>query len=84
MSPTTTLVIAGYRSALPAVIVAARDQGHRPPARPTDLTRGQAYVERGIEAFEAISRDKQLCSLRRKAAQLGVSIIISDVPTAVC
>ena len=43
------------------------------------LTRGQAYVERGIEAFQAMTRDKQLSSLRRKATQLGVSIVLNDV-----
>jgi transposase len=47
------------------------------------LTRGESYVERGIEAFHAISRDRQLRSLRRKAAQLGVTIVLNDAqPTA--
>lgn len=36
------------------------------------LTRGQAYVEQGIEQFETEHRDKQLRQLRRKANQLGL------------
>lgn len=46
------------------------------------LTRGQPYVERGVEAFQAISHDRQMQALRRKAAQLGVSIVINDVQQA--
>jgi transposase len=48
------------------------------------LTRGQAYVERGIDTFQAITRDKQLHSLRRKAAQLGVTLVLNDVQPTVC
>jgi transposase len=46
------------------------------------LTRGQTYVERGVEAFQAISHDRQLHALRKRAAQLGVSIVINDVQQA--
>lgn len=46
------------------------------------LTKGQAYVEQGIEAFQTISHDKQLRSLRRKAKQLGVSIVINEAQHA--
>jgi transposase len=46
------------------------------------LTCGQAYVERGVEAFEAISHDRQMQALRRKAAQLGVSILTNDIQEA--
>jgi len=38
------------------------------------LTNGQAYVERGMEAFEAQSKDRQLRSLQRKAHKLGLSL----------
>lgn len=40
------------------------------------LTRGQAYVERGIEAFEAQRHDRQLRALQRKAAKLGVALVM--------
>jgi hypothetical protein len=36
------------------------------------LTNGQAYVERGMDAFEAQSNDRQLRSLRRKAHKFGL------------
>lgn len=39
------------------------------------VTRGQPYTERGIDAFEAIARDKQIHALRRKAARLGATIV---------
>jgi len=38
------------------------------------LTNGQAYVERGMEAFEAQSKDRQLRSLHRKAHKLGLTL----------
>jgi len=38
------------------------------------LTKGQAYVEKGIEAFEARSRDRQLRALQRKANKLGLAL----------
>lgn len=40
------------------------------------LTRGQAYVERGIEAFEHQRRERQLRALCRKAAKLGASVVL--------
>jgi len=40
------------------------------------LTRGSAYVERGIEAFEEQRRDRQLKALQRKAAKLGVGLVM--------
>ncbi len=40
------------------------------------LTQGQAYVERGIEAFEAQRRDRQLHALQRKAAKLGATVLL--------
>ena len=46
------------------------------------LTRGEAYTERGIEAFEAKTREKQLHALRRKAAQLGATIVFDDIKNA--
>lgn len=41
------------------------------------LTQGQAYVEKGIEAYEERSRDRQLRALRRKAAKLGAEVVFS-------
>lgn len=39
------------------------------------LTRGTAYVEHGIQHYEAQHRDRQLRQLRRKAAQLGLALV---------
>jgi transposase len=39
------------------------------------LTKGQDYVEQGMEAFEARSKDRQLRSLQRKARQFGLAIV---------
>jgi len=38
------------------------------------LTKGQDYVEKGIAAFEASSRDRQLRALERKARKFGLSL----------
>jgi len=38
------------------------------------LTKGQAYVEKGIKAFEAQSRDRQLRALQRKASKFGLAL----------
>ena len=38
------------------------------------LTKGQNYVEKGIEAFEARSHDRQVRALLRKARSLGLSV----------
>ena len=38
------------------------------------LTQGQEYVERGMEEFEARSRDRQLRSIQRKAKHLGLTL----------
>ncbi len=38
------------------------------------LTRGQAYVEKGIEAYEALSKDRQLRALQRKASKFGLTL----------
>jgi len=38
------------------------------------LTKGQAYVEKGIETFEAQSRDRQLRALQRKANKFGLAL----------
>jgi hypothetical protein len=38
------------------------------------LTQGQAYVERGIEEFEVLSRGRQLRSIQRKAKQFGLTL----------
>ncbi len=40
------------------------------------MTRGSGYVERGIEAFEAQRRSRQLSALQRKAAKLGVGLVM--------
>jgi transposase len=41
------------------------------------LTNGQAYVEQGVAAFEARSKDRQLRSLQRKARKLGLALVES-------
>jgi len=38
------------------------------------LTKGQAYVEKGIAAFEAHSRERQLRALQRKASKFGFTL----------
>jgi transposase len=39
------------------------------------LTKGQAYVEQGVEAFEARREDRQLRALERKARRLGLMLV---------
>lgn len=39
------------------------------------VTRGQAYVEQGMDVFEERQRDKQLRQLRRRAAQFGFEVV---------
>jgi hypothetical protein len=39
------------------------------------LTRGQPYVEKGIEEFEERSRNRQLRALDRKARKLGMQLV---------
>ena len=39
------------------------------------LTKGQPYVEKGIEAFEARSQDRQLKALQKKAQKLGLELV---------
>jgi transposase len=39
------------------------------------LTKGQPYVEKGIEAFEARRQDRQLRALQRKAHRLGLTLV---------
>ena len=38
------------------------------------LTKGQAYVEQGMEAFEARSQERQLRALQRKARKFGLAL----------
>jgi len=38
------------------------------------LTKGEAYVDQGIKAFEARSHDRQIRALRRKAVRLGLTL----------
>lgn len=38
------------------------------------LTRGQAYVEKGLECFETEHRDRQIRNLHRKARHLGYAV----------
>jgi len=45
------------------------------------LTRGQAYVEKGIEVYEQNHRERQLHSLRRKAKRLGLRLVEEDLKT---
>lgn len=46
------------------------------------LTRGDAYVDRGMEEFEIQRRERQLRSLHRKAHQLGFSIVADEQKSA--
>ncbi|SFW92861.1 hypothetical protein SAMN05660640_05770, partial [Pseudomonas sp. NFACC16-2] len=39
------------------------------------LTKGQPYVEKGIEEFEAQSRNRQIRALQRKATKLGMRVV---------
>jgi len=39
------------------------------------LTKGQPYVEQGMEAFEARSQDRQLRALQHKARKLGLQLV---------
>jgi transposase len=39
------------------------------------LTRGEEYVERGIEHYEAVRRDRQVRALHRRANQLGFDLV---------
>jgi transposase len=39
------------------------------------LTKGQAYVEQGIEAFELRRQDRQLRALQRKAHKFGLTLV---------
>ncbi|OOK93092.1 IS110 family transposase, partial [Pseudomonas syringae pv. actinidifoliorum] len=39
------------------------------------LTKGQPYVEQGIEAFEERSKEKQYRALLRKARKLGLDLV---------
>ena len=39
------------------------------------LTNGQAYVEHGIESFEARSKERQLRALKRKARKFGLDVV---------
>ena len=38
------------------------------------LTKGQPYVEQGIEAFEDLTKDRQIRALQRKAHKLGFTL----------
>jgi transposase len=38
------------------------------------LTKGQPYVEKGIEAYEALSKARQLRALQRKASKFGLTL----------
>lgn len=39
------------------------------------VTRGQPYVEQGMEAYERRSKDRQLRALERKARKLGMNLV---------
>ena len=46
------------------------------------LTRGEAYVEQGIEEYEAQRHDRQMRNLRRQAARMGATITFDNEQTA--
>ena len=39
------------------------------------LVKGQPYVEKGIKACEALSKDRQLRALQRKASKFGLTLV---------
>ena len=39
------------------------------------LTRGEAYVEKGVAHYEAVRRDRQLHALKRRAQNLGLVLV---------
>lgn len=39
------------------------------------LTKGQAYVEQGIEAYESRSQERQFRALLHKARKLGMELV---------
>jgi hypothetical protein len=39
------------------------------------LTKGQPYVEQGMEAFEAKSQERQMRALLRKARKWGMELV---------
>ena len=41
------------------------------------LTKGQQYVERGIDVFEAQKKDRQLRALQRKANKFGMELVLA-------
>ena len=41
------------------------------------LTKGQPYVERGIDVFEAQKKDRQLRALQRKANKFGMELVLA-------
>lgn len=41
------------------------------------LTKGQPYVEKGMEEFEEKSRSRQLRALERKAHKLGLRLVMA-------
>ena len=41
------------------------------------LTKGQPYVERGLEVFEAQKKDRQLRALHRKANKFGMELVFA-------
>lgn len=43
------------------------------------LTRGQEYVERGIEHYEAVRRDRQLAAMRKRARRFGYTLVEQPV-----
>jgi len=46
------------------------------------IKRGQQYVDRGTEYYEARYREQQIRSLTRKAQKLGLQLVIPDTPAA--
>jgi hypothetical protein len=41
------------------------------------LTKGQPYVEQGLEAYEEKSRHRQMRALERKARKLGMQLVMA-------
>lgn len=43
------------------------------------LTRGEDYVERGIEHYEAVRRDRQLAAMRKRANRFGYTLVEQSI-----
>jgi transposase len=45
------------------------------------LTRGEAFVDQGQQRYEEQQRERNIASLKRRAAALGFQLNLTSVPT---